>query len=506
MKTRNLLLGSLFVGGALAVTRLLFAKPASAKPTSPGSSIDAIDGYIEGQMRRLHIPGAALAIIEGDKIVYYHGYGKDRPGGEAPARQTPFFIGSCTKSITALAVMQLVEAGKVELDAPVQRYLPWFRVADLQASTQMTVRHLLNQTSGLPMLTGMVDLADFDERPDATERQVRRLSTLKLNRPVGAKCEYSNLNYNILGLVVEAASGELYTDYIQKHIFEPLEMRHSYTSKAHAQQDYLAVGYRHWFSFPFPAPDLPVPRGSLPSGQLISCAEDMAHYLIAHLDGGRYGKAQILSGSGIDELHRGVKELKMGDISGGFYAMGWFDIDLGSEKTYSHGGNVPDFSAFMVLIPGQKKAAVLLLNADPYGLPIITAEVGMGLTSLLAGQQPAPIRLDFIQWIMRFLPLVPLLQIAGVAATLGFLRRWQTDPARRPGQGRMWRQHILLPLIPNLSLVAILGYLRSSGLLGYLQIYNPDLAWITRISGSFAGIWAFLRSGLILMNLRKPRP
>ena len=77
---------------------------------------------------------------------------------------------------------------------------------------------------------------------------------------------------------------------IQNHIFNPLEMSHSYTSKAAAKQNGLAMGHRHWFSLPFPAPDLPIPRGSLPSGQLISCAEDMAHYLIAHLNGGRYGE------------------------------------------------------------------------------------------------------------------------------------------------------------------------------------------------------------------------
>ena len=113
---------------------------------------DAIDAYITGQMRRLSMPGVALAIVEGDKIVHLRGFGRARPGGETPAPYTPFFIGSLTKSFTALAVMQLVEAGKVELDAPVQRYLPWFRVADPQTSVQMTLRHLLNQTSGLPML------------------------------------------------------------------------------------------------------------------------------------------------------------------------------------------------------------------------------------------------------------------------------------------------------------------------------------------------------------------
>jgi CubicO group peptidase (beta-lactamase class C family) len=230
----------------------------------------------------------------------------------------------------------------------------------------------------------------------------------------------------------------------------------------------------------------------------------MAHYLIAHINEGKYGDVQILSAAGIAELHRGEKEFSMGDISAGKYGMGWFDVDLDQTKTYSHGGNVPDFSAFMAIVPEQKRGMVILLNADPYGLPIITEEVGMGVTALLAGQQPHAIRLDFIQWGMRLLPLVPLLQVIGVIITLSFLHRWQREPARRPRQGRTWRQHILLPLIPNLSLAAILVYLRSNGLLHYMHLYNPDLAWIVRISGGFAGIWAILRTGLIVQTLRKP--
>jgi len=476
----------------------------SARPLLDSASYDAIDAYIEQQMRRLHIPGVSLAIVEGDQIVHLRGFGKARPSGEAPTPPTPFFIGSLTKSITALAVMQLVEAGKIELDAPVQRYLPWFRIADPQATAQMTVRHLLNQTSGLPSLTGFLALADLDDRPDATERQVRALSSLKITHPVGSKCQYCNLNYNILGLIVEAASGESYADYIQNHIFNPLGMCHSYTSKAAAKQNGLAMGHRHWFSLSFPAPDMPVPRGSLAAGQLISCAEDMAHYLIAHLNGGRYGEVHILSQAGIDEMHRGVLELKMGNISGGLYGMGWFEIDLGQTKTYSHSGNVPDFSAFMAIVPEQKKGIALLLNADPYGLPIITEEVGMGVTALLAGQQPAPNKLDFIQWIMRSLPLIPLLQIVDVLATLRLLRRWREDPKSCPSRGRTWGQHILLPLMPNLALAGILGYLQSSRLIRFLHLFMPDLAWIAQISGSFAGIWAILRTGLILRTLRRP--
>ena len=348
-------------------------------------------------------------------------------------------------------------------------------------------------------------LSDFDDSQDATEQQARALSTLKLTRPVGSKWEYSNYNFNLLGLIVEAVSGEKYADYLQNHIFNPLEMTHSYSSKAAAVQNGLAKGHRHWFSLPFPAPDLPVPQGSLPSGQLISSSEDMAHYLIAHLNGGRYGNAKILSTAGIDELHRGVVDCVAFGSSMGKYGMGWFEIDLSQTKTFSHGGNVPDFSAFMALVPEQQKGMVILLNADPYGLPIITEEIGMGITAVLAGQQPPPVRLDFIQWIMRLLPLIPLLQIVGVFVTLQRLSYWRRNPGLRPSEGRIWGQHILLPLIPNLTLAALMVYLQSSGLIRFLHLFMPDIAWITRISGGFASVWVFIRTGLMLQNLRNPR-
>lgn len=312
MNQKNILVGSVLAGGVLALFHLAFERAADSKPTSKPSLYEDIDTYIEGQMRRLHIPGISLAIIEGDRIVHARGFGQAQPGGEAPSPQTPFFIGSLTKSITALAVMQLVEAGKIELDTPVQRYLPWFRVVDPQASAHISVRQLLNQTSGLSAVAGSIALADCDDHPHATERQVRALSTLKLNHPPGSKWEYSNLNYNILGLILEVVSGESYADYIQRHIFDPLEMRHSYTSRKEAKPNGLAMGHRHWFSLPFPARDLPIPQGSLPSGQLISSAEDMAHYLIAHLNEGRYGDVQILSEAGIQELQRGAVEFSMG--------------------------------------------------------------------------------------------------------------------------------------------------------------------------------------------------
>jgi CubicO group peptidase (beta-lactamase class C family) len=503
MNMKRFLFPLLLAGTVLALLLRLFAEPASAKPISKRDSYDAIDDYVEGQMHRLNIPGASLAIVEGDKIVHLRGFGKARPGGETPTPQTPFALGSTTKSVTALAVMQLVETGRVELDAPVQHYLPWFRVADPQASAQITVRHLLNQTSGMSMIAGTICLADLDDRPDAAERQARALSTLKLNHPVGTCFQYCNLNYNLLGLIIEAASGQSYAEYVREHIIAPLDMSHTYTSLAMAKQNGLAMGHRYWFGIPIAVPDMPFPLSALPAGGLISTSEDMAHYLIAYLNGGRYEEAQILSSASIDEMHRGVAEEQVMGASVAAYGMGWFVNPIGGTTLVAHGGNVPDFSSFLGLLPEQKKGIVLLVNAD-HGFPFILMEVGERVAELLAGGQPSPIRLGFLPWMMRASLLIPLLQMTGILATLLLLRRWRHNPALRPSSKRMWGRHILLPLIPNLTLAAILGYLWSSGLLRFMHLYMPDLSWIARICGGFAVIWAFLRTGLILRTLRRP--
>ncbi len=480
---------------------LKLAKPVSDSVSNDATAFyDAIDAYVEEQMQRLNIPGAALAIVEGDQIVHLRGFGKAQPRGEAPTPQTLFALGSTTKSITALAVMQLVEAGRVELDAPVQRYLPWFRVADPLASAQMTVRHLLNQTSGMSALAGTACLGELDDRPDAAERQARALSTLKLSHPVGTCFQYCNLNYNLLGLIIETASGQSYAEYVREHILAPLDMNHTYTSPATAKQNGLAMGHRYWFGVPFAAPDVPFPLSALPAGGLISTSEDMAHYLIAHLNGGRYGEAQILSSAGIEELHRGIADQRVMDASVAAYGMGWFVNPIGGTTLVSHSGNVPNFSSFLGLLPEQKKGVALLVNAD-HGFPFILMEVGERVAELLAGQQPSPIQLGFLPWMMRASLLIPLLQMTGVLATLLLLQRWRQNPAQRPSGRRMWGQHILLPLIPNLTLVTILGYLWSSGLLRFMHLFMPDLAWIFRISGGFAGIWAILRTSLIFRML-----
>ena len=133
---------------SVAKNGYVVGKPGSDTPAANGPAsapkFAAIEHYVQGEMAAQRIPGLALGIVEDDRITYLRGFGTADDSGRPVTPKTPFIIGSLSKSFTALAIMQLVEAGKIELDAPVQRYLPWFRVANEGASAAITVRDLLN--------------------------------------------------------------------------------------------------------------------------------------------------------------------------------------------------------------------------------------------------------------------------------------------------------------------------------------------------------------------------
>jgi CubicO group peptidase (beta-lactamase class C family) len=287
----GLVLGGL---GAFRMSRRS-ARAGSVRAESAPGDFKAVDGYITAQMEAAHIPGLSVAIVQGDQIIYLKGYGQADASGRPVTPQTPFIIGSISKTFTALAVMQLVEAGKVDLDAPAQRYLPWFRVADPQASAQITVRHLLNHTSGLPQKADTFLWTEQDA--GVLERSVRYLKTVTLARPIG-QFGYSNANYQTLGLIVQTVSGQSYETYVEQRIFAPLEMQTSFASQEEAQRHGMAAGYQWMFGFPVPA-TLPYIRAELPAGFLVCSAQDMAHYLIAQMNGGRYHDRSILSPQGI---------------------------------------------------------------------------------------------------------------------------------------------------------------------------------------------------------------
>jgi CubicO group peptidase (beta-lactamase class C family) len=368
--------------------------PAHAFSQTYPPDFAGIDRYVTAQMQEAHIPGLALGIVHGDRIVHLRGFGVANPAGQPVKPQTPFILGSLSKSFTAVAIMQLIAAGKMELDAPVQRYLPWFRVADRNASAQMRVYQLLHQTSGLPTTAGAQAMAGTGQASMA--QRVRELRSVVLTAPVGSTFQYSNANYLVLGLLVQVVSGQSYGPYMQQHIFAPLQMHHSFVSLADATAYGLATGYRWWFGVPLPAA-LPYLSDQLPAAFLISSAQDMTHYLIAHLSNGTYQRTSLLAGWAMGELHQ-ASALVSSTNGGLYYGMGCFIGATGGVPTIAHDGYTANFHAEMVMVPSQDWGIVILVNA--YGLiALATAldQITQGVTSLLMGQQPPPERISFSQ-------------------------------------------------------------------------------------------------------------
>ena len=168
------------------------------------------------------IPGLAIGVVEGNHLVYAHAFGLKHLGRPADPLTTRslFHMASITKPFVATAIMQLVERGAVDLDAPVVKYLPYFRIADDRYS-QITVRQMVTHTSGMP------DVEDYEwDRPQdddgALERYVRSLTDQKLVSAPGERVRYSNMAFEVLGDVVAKASGESFDDYVQ-----PTSWRHS---------------------------------------------------------------------------------------------------------------------------------------------------------------------------------------------------------------------------------------------------------------------------------------
>ena len=469
-------------------------------------TLTAIDAYLETQMQELRIPGLALGIVQGDQIVHLKSFGIADPTGRPVTPQTPFILNSISKSFAALAVMQLVEAGKIELDAPVQRYLPWFRVADEMASAQITVRHLLNQTSGLPESASYADLATPAGDADSLEGRVRRLHTTQLNRPVGASFEYTDANYDVLGLIVQSVAGQPYSEYMQQKILTPLAMKQSETTRPDALPADLAVGYRSWFGFPIPYRQW-YAHASLPSGDLISNAEEMTHYLIAQLNDGRYNGAALLSTQGIATLHQpAVREAE----SEKFYGMGWEVRPMNDLTVVRHDGTSANYYADMVLDPTGRWGIVILLNLNSFNLygGRLHALTG-GVMSLLHGQTPPT--LPAMHHPLLYPIMLVIWAITGLLLLwMGWMvltwRRWR-QPAAQAARG-WW--HGIIRRLPSLltlvwALLLLVGIPQVLYPLSVMLINIPDFGYTVLVAGGVALGCGALRRGLMYLAMRTPR-
>ena len=474
----------------LLLTLISFAVaiPSTVKAQQEPLDTEAIDAYIENHMAENQIPGLALSIVHNNEVVYNKGYGVTGPDGTPVTPQTPFILGSVSKPLTALAVMQLVEAGKIDLDAPIQTYLPWFTLADPEEAKQITTRHLLTQTSGISTIDGDKDLASDDMSDTALEDNIRGLGDISLNRPVGESFAYANSNYDILGLIVQTVSGQSYESYMEEYIYTPLEMANSYTSKAEAEANGLAVGHTYYFGSPTVFDDAPHPRRKLPAGFLISSAEDLGHYLIAQLNEGRYGDVQILSPEYIALMQQPAIEYGNNGMS---YAFGLRTKVVGGEPSVRHGGDTSNFHGDLAFSPNRGWGVAVVINYS--GAPIfhiLNAPVNE-LLRMTSGYDTGD-ALEDMTPVLKVIWGVIILMVTLNIVLWGifYWRRWHHSRPLR----LVW--HGLLPLVLDMVLMwLILVFVPN--LLAFtmpvLLAYAPDLGQVLLVCGVAAGLTALTR-------------
>lgn len=363
----------------LALTLLAAALAPAAVAGGPAPRAPegaAIDRFITAQMDRHRIPGLALAIVEDGAVTYAAGYGT-AGGGRPMTPDTPMSLGSVTKAFTAVAVLQLVERGLVALDAPVQEYLPWFRVADADAAREITVRHLLHHTSGLSELGyGRVPA------PGVTlEEGVRALASARLTAPVGTTFQYFNPNYATLALIIEVAGGQPYGEYVAEHIFAPLEMTRSFTHPEGALAAGMARGHSKLFGYPVER-GLPYRAAVQGAGYLVSTANDLARFLLALAHDGAYGGATILSPASV-----ALMRTAPAGVPGTGYGMGWMGYGCAGVRCEGHGGADEAFLASLTYLPAQGRGYIWLANQQ-HLLDPSPAALDAGLTALLLGREP----------------------------------------------------------------------------------------------------------------------
>ncbi|MEV5992731.1 serine hydrolase domain-containing protein [Streptomyces sp. NPDC052115] len=414
------------VGLAAVAVMGVAAPPAGAAPPgkaapSPGA-LERVDAYAEQQRERTRVPGMALAVVQGGEVVHRRTWGEDGDG-DPVTRRTPFLLGSLSKPITATAVMHLAEAGRLRLDTPVRRHLPWFEPAG-PGARRMTVRHLLNQTSGLTERDGLTRADRFDNAPGGVGRVARSLAHVRTVTPPGERHTYSNANYMLLGAVVERVTGRPFGPWLRDAVLRPLGMDGALVDARDAERRGLAPGHRYFFGRPTPFAS-PFDASGVPYGYVGADIDGLAAFAAAHLGHGGPAARAVVSPDGLRELHKGT--VRAGTSHR--YGLGWRDDsfdDLG-ERVVWHGGATPGFHGTVVLAPGRDLAVVVLHNAyNPLRDEQLNS-TAFGALRILLGGRPEPAPAD---------PMLATLLtvVTGTALVLGLALTWSLFRLVRPGR------------------------------------------------------------------------
>jgi CubicO group peptidase (beta-lactamase class C family) len=332
-------------------------------PTDPEELEAFLDGVMRAQMEAEDIAGATVAVVRNGEILLARGYGWADVEERRPVdpERTLFRIGSVTKLVTWTAVMQLVEAGELDLHADVNRYLD-FRIPDT-FDEPITLWHILTHTPGFEE-----DSRDlFTEDPDQMEPLGEWLATHvpARVRPPGTFSSYSNYATALAGYIVERVSGEPYDAYVERHIFEPLDMRLSTTRQP--LPDELAPRMSEGYAFEngrFEAKPFEIIKGAAPAGSMSAPATDMARFMLAHLNGGELDGQRILS----EETVRTMQERAFThDERQSGFALGFYEKSRPGLRIIGHGGDTRWFHTDLALVPSEDLGVFVSYNTASGG-------------------------------------------------------------------------------------------------------------------------------------------
>lgn len=351
------------LGGAMAGAAALGLSSCSSKSSGLAAAFDELDSKITAGMKAYGIPGAAVGVWAGGQQ-YVKGYGVTNIDHPVPVdADTVFRIGSTTKTFTGTAIMRLVDEGKVDLDAPVRRYLPEFAVADPAASATVTVRQLLNHTPGWMG----DDVQDFGRGDDALARYVASMTRLPQLNPPGAVFAYNNAGLVVAGRIIEVVTGSTYESAMQNLLLDPLQLGHTHyfsdqiiglnVAVAHNVVDGKPVVDTGFWSFP---------RSCNPTGALISNVRDQLRYARFHLgDGTAANGARLLSQQALTAMRSnpGAGGTLQVELTG--MGVTWMLRPSAENVTIAqHGGTWNGQRSGFFLVPDRNFAMTLLTNSE----------------------------------------------------------------------------------------------------------------------------------------------
>lgn len=342
-----------------------------------------LSGVIEKTLAENGIPSMSIALVRGDSIVWKAAFGYANLRSRTPATtETLYSTGSSFKSVTATAVMQLAEQGKLQLDDPINKYLGESQVKD-QPEKPVTFTHILSHWSGLK--NGAETQPIWGRKlPRTLEAMTASLASV---RPVETKWEYNNFAYGAAGLLVQKISGVEYEKYMVDNVLSPLGVATPhpvYPSPDMVER--MALPYHAGGSLGKPSPEVQVHFDVYPAGDIYLTAEDMARYLAAQLNGGMYKGKRILSEESVRAMHN--------PRFGGDYGLGfWIVKDSVSGHTLiHHGGAIAGQRAFLIGDLDAKVGVYYMTNSDalPDATPPVQSEITYAALQLLRGENYVP--------------------------------------------------------------------------------------------------------------------